>query len=65
MAEETVYLIAAPLQGDEELAEQLGGERDSQRPATRLTDGSPPLRAFPRSISVQGFRGIAPARRWN
>ncbi|MCH9703140.1 MAG: AAA family ATPase [Actinomycetia bacterium] len=59
VADETVYLVAAALRGDAELAEQLGGDAPTpQRPETTTPDGSAPLRAFLRSITVQGFRGI-------
>jgi hypothetical protein len=61
VADETVYLVAAALQGDEELAEQLGGDAPTpKRPDARSTDGPAPLRAFLRSITVEGFRGIGP-----
>ena len=61
VTDETVYLVAAALQGDQELAEQLGGEAPvPQRPDTKTTDGPAPLRAFLRSITVSGFRGIGP-----
>lgn len=59
VAEETAYLVAAALQGDEELADQLGGDAPApQRPAAAATDEPTPLRAFLRSITVSGFRGI-------
>lgn len=59
VADDTVYLAAAALRGDEELAEQLGGQAPApQRPETTTPDGPPPLRAFLRSITVSGFRGI-------
>jgi energy-coupling factor transporter ATP-binding protein EcfA2 len=61
VTDETVYLVAAALQGDEELAGQLGGDAPTpERPETRPTDASAPLRAFLRSITVSGFRGIGP-----
>lgn len=61
VADETTYLVAAALQGHEELAGQLGGDAPTlQRPDTTTADGPPPLRAFLRSITVQGFRGIGP-----
>ncbi|SHX66805.1 RecF/RecN/SMC N-terminal domain-containing protein [Mycobacteroides abscessus subsp. abscessus] len=59
VAEDTIYLVATALQGDEELADQLGGDRPApQRPAAVPTDEPTPLRAFLRSITVSGFRGI-------
>jgi hypothetical protein len=61
VADETVYLVAAALQGDEELAEQLGGDAPTpQRLDTEAADGPAPLRAFLRSITVEAFRGIGP-----
>lgn len=61
VGDETVYLVAAALQGDEELADQLGGDAPSpRRPDAGSTDGPAPLRAFLRSITVEGFRGIGP-----
>ncbi|ULN42473.1 AAA family ATPase [Mycolicibacterium crocinum] len=61
VADETVYLVAAALQGDEELADQLGGDLPSPtRPDTQSPAASAPLRAFLRSITVSGFRGIGP-----
>ena len=61
VADETVYLVAAALQSAEELAEQVGGDAPiPQRPDPRPADGPAPLRAFLRSITVQGFRGIGP-----
>jgi energy-coupling factor transporter ATP-binding protein EcfA2 len=61
VTDETVYLVAAALQGDDELAEQLGGDAPTpQRPDTG-TEGRPaPLQAFLRAITVSGFRGIGP-----
>ncbi|OBG45789.1 hypothetical protein A5670_07630 [Mycolicibacterium fortuitum] len=57
--DETVYLVAAALQSDEALADQLGGDAPApQRPAAVATDVPTPLRAFIRSITVSGFRGI-------
>ena len=61
VADETVYLVAAALQGDHELAAQLGGDAPvPQRPAVQVPAGPAPLRAFLRSITVEGFRGIGP-----
>ncbi|GAA2771377.1 AAA family ATPase [Mycolicibacterium pallens] len=61
VADKTVYLVAAALQGDEELADQLGGDAPSPtRPDTQSPAESAPLRAFLRSITVSGFRGIGP-----
>ncbi|KGI70631.1 AAA family ATPase [Mycobacterium rufum] len=61
VTDETVYLVAAALRGDEELAEQLGGNASSpQRPAAKAEEGPAPLQAFLRSITVSGFRGIGP-----
>ncbi|WP_396925854.1 AAA family ATPase [Mycolicibacterium sp.] len=61
VADETVYLVAAALQGDEELADQLGGDAPSPtRPDIQSPVTSAPLRAFLRSITVSGFRGIGP-----
>lgn len=61
LADETAYLVAAALRGDEELEEQLGGRTPTpERPDTRPSGGPAPLRAFLRSITVQGFRGIGP-----
>lgn len=58
-AEETLYLVAAALHSDEELAEQLGtGAPAPQRPPSDPPPPPPPLRAFLRSITVAGFRGI-------
>jgi len=59
MAEATAYLVAAALQGDAELSEQLGaGAPGPERPETKTTDEPAPLRAFLRAITVSGFRGI-------
>lgn len=58
-AEETLYLVAASLHSDEELAEQLGTDAPApRRPASEPPPPPPPLRAFLRSITVEGFRGI-------
>jgi energy-coupling factor transporter ATP-binding protein EcfA2 len=57
----TIYLVAAALQGDEEMADQLGGDATTpNRPDTKTAPGPVPLRAFLRSITVSGFRGIGP-----
>jgi len=59
VADETVYLVAAAMQGDEEFADHLGGDAPApQRPKIETIDNPPPLRAFLRSITVSGFRGI-------
>lgn len=59
VADETTYLVAAALRGDEALADELGGEAPApQRPETKETDRPTPLRAFLRSVTVEGFRGI-------
>lgn len=59
VAEETVYLVAASMRGDEEFADQLGGDAPApERPKIETADAPPPLRAFVRSITVSGFRGI-------
>ncbi|WP_244881027.1 AAA family ATPase [Tsukamurella pseudospumae] len=62
MADETTYLVAAALDGDDALAAQLGGgAAPPQRPQLQEAPQSPPpLRAFIRSITVEGFRGIGP-----
>lgn len=61
ITDETVYLVAAALRGDDELAEQLGGDASTpQRPAPNAESGPAPLQAFLRSITVSGFRGIGP-----
>nr|WP_046283358.1 AAA family ATPase [Mycobacterium sp. UM_NZ2] len=61
VTEETAYLVAAALHGDHELAEQLGGDAPApERPDVKTTGGPSPLRAFLRSITVSGFRGIGP-----
>lgn len=61
VTDEIVYLVAAALQGDDELAEQLGGDAPSpQRPDAGAKEEPPPLQAFLRSIAVSGFRGIGP-----
>ncbi|MGB3896147.1 MAG: AAA family ATPase [Mycolicibacter sinensis] len=61
VTEETAYLVAAALHGDAELAEQLGGQAPvPERPDMTTTGGPAPLRAFLRSITVSGFRGIGP-----
>lgn len=59
VAEETVYLVAAAMRGDDEFADQLGGDAPvPERPTVETIDAPPPLRAFLRSITVSGFRGI-------
>ncbi|MFZ2239935.1 MAG: AAA family ATPase [Gordonia amarae] len=60
--EKTVYLVAGALAGDDELAEQLGDDAVApKRPSAQETESAPePLRAFLRSITVEGFRGIGP-----
>ncbi|MCW1823139.1 AAA family ATPase [Mycobacterium senegalense] len=59
VAEETVYLVAAAMRGDGEFADQLGGDAPvPERPKVETIDAPPPLRAFLRSITVSGFRGI-------
>lgn len=61
VSEDTAYLVAAALHGDAELAEQLGGDASvPERPGATTTDTPAPLRAFLRSITVSGFRGIGP-----
>jgi hypothetical protein len=61
VADEIVYLVAAALQGVDELAEQLDGDAPTpKRPDMESTGGPAPLRAFLRSITVEGFRGIGP-----
>jgi ABC-type transport system involved in cytochrome bd biosynthesis fused ATPase/permease subunit len=61
VADETVYLVAAALQGDQALAEQLGGDAPTPvRPNADVAEDAEPLRAFLRSITVEGFRGIGP-----
>lgn len=62
VADETAYLVAAALQGDAELADQLGGDAPTpNRPDSEPDAGPAPLRAFLRSITVSGFRGIGPS----
>lgn len=59
VADETVYLVAAAMRGDDEFADQLGGDAPvPERPKVEKIDAPPPLRAFLRSITVSGFRGI-------
>lgn len=59
VADEAIYLVAAAMRGNEELADQLGGDAPTpQRPKIETIDVPPPLRAFLRSITVSGFRGI-------
>lgn len=61
VTDETVYLVAAALQGDDALADQLGeGAPTLNGPGGRPDDSPAPLRAFLRSITVSGFRGIGP-----
>lgn len=61
VADETVYLVAAAMRGDDEFADQLGGDAPPpERPKSETTSAPPPLRAFLRSITVSGFRGIGP-----
>jgi recombinational DNA repair ATPase RecF len=62
VTDDIVFLVAAALKSDDDLAEQLGADAAApQRPATGTSDGPPPLRAFLRSITVSGFRGIGPS----
>jgi hypothetical protein len=57
--DETVYLVAAAMRGDDELAGQLGGDAPPpEQPKIETTDAPPPVRAFLRSITVSEFRGI-------
>lgn len=59
VADEIVYLVAAAMRGDGELADQLGGDAPApERPKVETIDAPPALRAFVRSITVEGFRGI-------
>jgi ABC-type lipoprotein export system ATPase subunit len=59
VADETVYLVAAAMRGDDEFADQLGGDAPPpEQPKIETTGAPPPLRAFLRSITVSGFRGI-------
>ncbi|WP_139808072.1 AAA family ATPase, partial [Mycobacterium avium] len=59
VADETVYLVAAAMRGDHEFADQLGGDAPPpEKPKIETTDAPPPMRAFLRSITVSGFRGI-------
>ena len=61
VADDTVYLVAAALKGDQELADQLGDQASTiRRPETKHADATAPLRAFLRSITVSGFRGVGP-----
>lgn len=61
VADVTGYLVAAALESDEALAAQLGGDAGPPKRAEPQTaSGPPPLRAFVRSITVEGFRGIGP-----
>ncbi|WP_237113539.1 AAA family ATPase [Mycobacteroides abscessus] len=61
VAEDTIYLVATALRSDEELAAQLGHDAPVPgRPDVTATGGPAPLRAFLRSITVSGFRGIGP-----
>ena len=61
VADATTYLVAAAIDGDEAVAAQLGGDAGPpQRVEPQTEDGPPPLRAFVRSITVEGFRGIGP-----
>lgn len=61
VADETVYLVAAAMRGDDEFAHQLGGDAPPPvQPKIETTSAPPPLRAFLRSITVSGFRGIGP-----
>jgi recombinational DNA repair ATPase RecF len=61
VADRVVYLVAAAIQGDDGLAAQLGEDALApRRPETETTDEPEPLRAFLRSITVSGFRGIGP-----
>jgi len=61
VADETTYLVAAALQSDEALAEQLGDDAPvPERPEATTCGGPAPLRAFLQSITVSGFRGIGP-----
>lgn len=57
--EHTTYAVAAALHSDAELQQQLGGESPAvARPGGSTTAEPDPLRAFVRSITVTGFRGI-------
>ena len=59
VADETVYLVAAAMRGDDEFADQLGGGAPPPaQPKIETADAPPPLRAFLQSITVSGFRGI-------
>jgi ABC-type lipoprotein export system ATPase subunit len=59
VADETVYLVAAAMRGDDEFADQLAGDAPPpEQPKIEPTGAPPPLRAFLRSITVSGFRGI-------
>lgn len=59
VADETVYLVAAAMRGDDEFADQLGGGAPPpEQPKIEAPDAPQPLRAFLRSITVSGFRGI-------
>lgn len=61
IAEQTVDLVAAALQGYTDLAEQLGSNAPAPvRPGTEELADAEPLHAFLRSITVEGFRGIGP-----
>lgn len=59
VTDDIAFLVAAALRSDEDLAEQLGADASAPlRPPTSIADGPTPLRAFLRSITVSGFRGI-------
>ncbi|MBP2450128.1 AAA family ATPase [Mycolicibacterium lutetiense] len=61
VTDETVYLVAASMRGDDEFADQLGGDAPPpEQPKIETTSAPPPLRAFLRSITVSGFRGVGP-----
>src|SRR5215210_4445734 len=57
-------LVLAACEGPESLDKVLGGERVAKRkrPTRQAKDTTEPLGAYLRSISVEGFRGVGPAK---
>jgi hypothetical protein len=60
LSESAADLIIAALIGEDELASAISGEQVTVPPAPVAQSGLEPHRAYLRSVTVEGFRGIGP-----
>lgn len=65
IGEQAMYLVAAALEGEEQLFAQAGGSSALSRPdsGAETTPTPDPVVAFLRAVTVAGFRGIGPSSR--